>query len=454
MGSRISAILQAYRLDRAGFITAGIIIALLLLFPLAGISRGYTDFTESKYTAFVLTALIYLAALAYVFASGWRRGQICIHLPRSLSVSQKLLLLFALLAFLSAIFSPYQELVWQGSARKEGLVTIGLYLALFMGMSAFGSFRPLYPYLLLLPLLVNIILALMQLAGANPLELFPAGLNYYDGNYKYSSQFLGTIGNTGLLTAFFCLAIPVLLGYVLKWQSDRKRWLLAVPILPLLYLIVAAHVLAGLVGLACCLAAIVFLLLPGRIWRIIYLALLVLLLIAVLIFLYAAYSPQGSGFGQEIAAMLHGDFADSFGSGRIQIWRESLALVPKRPLLGGGPDTLGARLQLIFTADGDSVIPRQTKVDIAHNDYLNIMVNLGIPALIVYLAALAVSARNWWRYRQQPAVFLLGAAVFCYSVQIFFSFSSSIVSPLFWLLWGMFDYQCKQAKKQDISPGE
>ena len=37
---------------------------------------------------------------------------------------------------------------------------------------------------------------------------------------------------------------------------------------------------------------------------------------------------------------LHGRLEDSFGSGRIYIWKKTAALVPEHLWFGGGPDTL------------------------------------------------------------------------------------------------------------------
>ncbi len=423
---------------------------LLLVFPLVGMIGGYANITRSKYLFFVSATIAYLALLLGYYLWGIchdRRKFDFRGVIAALSLSQKLLLIFAALAILSALFSPYPQTVWQGSGRYEGLATLLLYISIFMAASTFGQLRPAYLYLLLIAVAANVVIAVMQLAGANPLGLFPAGLNYFDGNVAYSGQFLGTIGNTGMLAAFFCLAIPAFVCYMVRWQSDKKRWLFLPVILGALYVIVCAKVLAGIVGLLAGCLLVIPLLLSRCNWRMAYLIIVILLLICLLLFLY---NYQGEIiFFTELSSLLHGQIDDSFGSGRILIWRESLQLVPERPLLGGGPDTLGQRLDLVFTADDGSLIPRQTRVDTAHNDYLNIMVNLGIPALMVYLAALIVSACGWIAQRKQSAVLLLGAAALCYSIQIFFSFSICITAPLFWLFWGMLDYQLKQGRRNE-----
>ncbi len=61
------------------------------------------------------------------------------------------------------------------------------------------------------------------------------------------------------------------------------------------------------------------------------------------------HRPWGDGTVYELSRVLHGEIRDSFGSSRIRIWKAVLALIPERPLLGGGPDTLALRLNVVFS---------------------------------------------------------------------------------------------------------
>ena len=53
------------------------------------------------------------------------------------------------------------------------------------------------------------IISLLQAAGMNPFGLYPDGLSWADRNVKYSGEFIGTIGNADLVSAFLCVAIPL-----------------------------------------------------------------------------------------------------------------------------------------------------------------------------------------------------------------------------------------------------
>ena len=308
-----------------------------------------------------------------------------------------------------------------------------------MAVSSFGRFKPYYLYVLLLPVFLNIVISLLQLGGGNPLALYPSYLNYYDGNILYSGEFLGTIGNTGLLSAFFCLVIPAFVCYFARQYRDWRCYALLAAAIVSFFVLIRSGVAAGLVGLTVGLVIILPLFLPNKRARWLYLALIILLLAALLLFLWQ-YDDTGNGLLGEAAAILQGQAEGSFGSNRITIWRETIPLIGERPLLGGGPDTLGERLDLYFTREVDGIpTAYRTKVDMAHNDYLNIAANTGIPSLLLYVLALAISFIGWLKNSRQTAVLVCGAAVLCYCVQIFFSFSLCITAPLFWIFWGLLD---------------
>lgn len=90
------------------------------------------------------------------------------------------------------------------------------------------------------------LLALWQLAGGNPLGLYPKGLAYSDAGTAYSGAYLGTIGNTDLLAAVMCVAVPAF--FYGAWKL-RRCWLL-VPLTLCVTVSVRMNVSAGLLGTA------------------------------------------------------------------------------------------------------------------------------------------------------------------------------------------------------------
>ena len=181
-------------------------------------------------------------------------------------------------------------------------------------------------------------------------------------------------------------------------------------------------------------------------------------MIAALIAAAAAVYCFGSrmgGFLYEAAALMHGRWDDRFGTGRIYIWRNVIQLVPEHLLLGGGPDTLGLRTDAAFERYDETLgILIHSAIDTAHNEYLNILVNQGLLALLSYLAALLASAIHWVRRgAEEPAAALCGCAVLGYCIQAFFGISSPISTPYLWLALAVLDSDLCVSKSNSLEKG-
>ena len=138
----------------------------------------------------------------------------------------------------------------------------------------------------------------------------------------------------------------------------------------------------------------------------------------------------------ELRCALEGKLDDSFGSSRVLIWRESLALVPARPLLGGGPGTLALRLDIRFSRVTESGAVLTSFVDNAHNVYLGYLANLGALGLAGYLALLLTAALRAWRCRSARSD-ALALGVFCAAVHGCFGLGLVLSEPVFWAALGL-----------------
>lgn len=172
------------------------------------------------------------------------------------------------------------------------------------------------------------------------------------------------------------------------------------------------------------------------------------LIVAFIVFVY--FIPLKSGFLYELNQIMHGMTSDSFGTSRIKIWKEVLKMIPEHLWLGGGPDTLAGRIDFAFTRtselNGELI---ESAIDVAHNDYLNILVNTGLLSLLAYVAALSAALVRWLKVApSNKAVAACGASATSYLSQIFFSFSICIVSPLFWILFGLMEAEANHSVKE------
>lgn len=396
---------------------------------------GYDRIIQSKTAVFflltggyVLVSLLGRLELALV---GQRRFTPPPELWRSWGLPQRAVFVYWCAVVVSTMLSVSPGVSLWGGERCEGLLSVTLCCA---GFLLLGRFRPKWWLLALFAgaISVNCVLALVQLAGYNPFGLYPAGMTYYDAGVRYAGAFLGTVGNVDILSAALCLAVPLFWAGLVRGETPW-RFLLLLPLGLSLTVLGWAFVEGGVLAVGLSALFTLPALAKGRRRRLLLVLLAVMVLLTGVCAVYAVGDRLG-GAAAEASALLHGRWDDSFGSGRLYIWRESAKLVPQRPIFGGGPDTLGLRTDAHFQRfnEATGTIVR-ADVDDAHNEYLDILVNQGLAGLLAYLTALGSTLVLWLRRAPQDKVTAIcGAAVFCYAIEAFFGLASPATTPLFW----------------------
>jgi putative inorganic carbon (HCO3(-)) transporter len=129
------------------------------------------------------------------------------------------------------------------------------------------------------------------------------------------------------------------------------------------------------------------------------------------------------------------------GSARFFIWQQSLPLVKEYFWIGSGPDSF----EFVYPNDNEETrafMNGQT-VDKAHNEYLQIAITLGVPALLTYLCFLFLILRRAFQAVKlaegNEKIFIYGliATIIGYLVQAFFNISTVPVAPIFWSILGI-----------------
>ncbi|MEH6908539.1 O-antigen ligase family protein, partial [Neobacillus drentensis] len=110
---------------------------------------------------------------------------------------------------------------------------------------------------------------------------------------------------------------------------------------------------------------------------------------------------------------------------------------------GSGPDTL----EYVFPAKKEELEKYfgtpNIIVDKAHNEYLQIAITLGVPALLTYLFLLFVILKRAFQAEiiaaENEKILLTGliSSIVGYLIQAFFNISVVTVAPLFWSLLGI-----------------
>jgi len=403
---------------RAAYLCACAFVTVHFLFLPFG---GYERMMEGKYFCFLALALGLCAAMA--FAAPLPRPE----KPRASSGVMRLAAA-AYLAFsaLSALCSPYGARTLLGGTRREGLLTLALYGALFFAFAAHLRADRRLVALLAASAALGGALVLAQTAGYDPFGLYPAGWNYFDGDVAYAGRFAGTAGNADFTAFLLALAVCVLAAAMLRLRMWRLAPALALALAALWRLDVAGAWL-GISFAALWSPALLF---PQKRARMLLLS----ALLSACALLAVRYVPWEGGALAEARALLRGEFDPTFGSSRLFIWQNCLPLVRERPLLGGGPDTLWLRaLPALDWYRGGELVPAD--VTAAHNEYLGVLVNQGALALGAYLALLGTALARCFRRAGEDARFVLcGAGLLCYAAMALFSVSMCITAPYVWML--------------------
>ena len=397
------------------------LILMSSLFLLAFSPAGYLNIVETKYAVFcVLTALFFLCFL--ILGGGKKLG------GGKRDIVSILILAYWSWSLLSALCSPWKRTSFLGGDRLDGMLTITLYCIVVLILGKCGEYGC-FPYWIpAAGLTVLCAVAILQLFDLNPLWLYPDPLRWSGREAEYNGAFLSLTGNADLTASVLAV------GFAFLWPSAlrKKCWFCLFSSLLCLVVLIFSGIRAGLLG-ACASVILCFpaaLSLSGkgkrRFWIIVALTCLGVCLLIYLV-------PFSGSFG-ELHELLHGHAEDSFGSGRIYIWKQVWTLVRERPLLGGGPDTLGQRGLAFVKVGADGAMLRRG-IDCAHSEPLNILVNQGIPALMFLAAAIALTLLRAVKCGTS-AVIALTSALTAYIVTSFFSIGMCANAAYFWLIWG------------------
>ena len=416
------------------------------LFPLFTGPEGYILLEWKKCLFFVFSTGIWLLALTGGIVCG--RGKDLVRPGRN---TQELLLIwFVAACALSTLLSPWAMYLPASGGRYNTLLTYFLYALVMFGVSRFGRAKQYLLYVFLAAYSICCLIALIQLLGGNPLDLFPNHLNYYDPFVREMAPFLGTLGNIDLFSALHCLALPMsVVWLVMGHQKNRALGLipLALGLLCVLWVQVASGILALVVSACLFLAFLPALLYQrygyfaktGKRNRLLLGVIPVLGLLAAMLIVLKAY-PFSGGTLSELHQILNGQISDTFGSSRIAIWKNTLQVISAHPLLGVGPGALGNVLTVHFSRYSDVLgCLVETGVNDAHNEYLHYLASFGIlgflPLFLLQLRTAILFLRvKAYRYNE---CLVLGAGCFCYMVQAFFNIGTCITTPMICIVWGL-----------------
>jgi hypothetical protein len=501
-------------------LTDSFVALMLSVFLLAVPPAGYQVIADFKYGLFVVICGGYVALAlilnAQLMIVGVRKPQNPLALLKGMHVQTKLLAAFLLFVIVSAILSEYDG-VLIGSFRREGLLTLAIYVLMTLLVSDFVRPAAWMLCVFAVSMMIFCVLCIIQLTGANPFSLYPPGHNFYGAYLHYSGEYIGTIGNTNLCASVLCISAAVFAMAIIRFTGWLK-WFFSVPLCLTVFVLWELNVEAGIVGflggfllmipvaarnavtlrramtvIAIAIISIavssmtvfgergVSLAVSRRcIIEIVVSVLLILVAVAlgktaclhnvpeyafrraaVAFVVFVAVSAVaglwfyggGGGFVYEAHELLHGRWNDAFGSNRLYIWRNILEGLDRRLLFGTGPDTVGYW----------DIQPFER-----YEETLGILIQADIDAAhneylqisachgILALAAYLgtlAAAFAGWYSSTEDISAIAGAAALFYCIQAVFGIAVCITYPYFWIALAIL-LRTQKNKNQNVNSKE
>ncbi|MDN3018497.1 O-antigen ligase family protein [Paenibacillus sp. BSR1-1] len=409
----------------------------IVLFPLMiypwGIDPYYTTTKTNYLYLFVVAAWLFII---------FKRKHHTLLPGKDESKAIYILLAFLSLVELSTAFSNYTYSSVYGSIdRKEGLITFFSYGSVFLfsyKLVDLKKVNKVFPGIAIVSMIVSVYGILQHYS----LDFLPrnSAMRGYTGTYTF-------FDNPNFFGSYLVL---ILLVSMMMYLTEKNKKLLSLYFIASnlgFITLIFSSTRSGYVGVFCGTVFLsLFVVLKRKyLWKkwAFLLITLGLMLLVINISENDQYFNRINSVVTDTYSVASNQSTGHEGSSRFFIWEKSLPLVPKYFWVGSGPDTF----EFVFKASpkelqeffGDPNIT----VDKAHNEYLQIAITLGTPALLTYLLFIFVIFRRAFKAVRQAEgnekliLYGLIATIIGYLVQAFFNISTVPVAPIFWAILGI-----------------
>src|SRR5215469_3265725 len=399
-----------------------VIIALVLC--AAGVPALPTN--EMKLTGTLLAGGVLLIGGYLLVRSGEPRARTPLDAP---------LVAFLTLAALSTVFAPdpWVSLV-PSLTRREGLIDYVVYVPMALAAARLSRLevREILEVALAAAAIISAI-AIWQYYGVD------AAAWIGGRGFDYGLRSWGTLGNPDFLGGYVALLLPIAVALAADAGERGRRWWYAAASILLYAALLGSQTRSA--WAASGLAAIVLLWrLPrsSQVFR--RLALLGLAFVAVTGVMIATQPAVSLRVRAQSAAA---GAADSSMQGKLWVWQHVLPMIRERPVLGWGFSAVAGHLPGIGTPGYYQVFGHNSVlIDVAHNDLLQVAVDMGLAGLAAYvwIWAAALRAAHDAGHRPPSPVSAEAAGVLgglaAYFVWLQFLWSHIGVANVFWVLAG------------------
>jgi putative inorganic carbon (HCO3(-)) transporter len=347
------------------------------------------------------------------------------------------LILFIGMVMLSTAFSQYKyQAFWGRPLRWEGALTYAAYFLIlyfsFLAVKGLREARIIITCILFSAALISIY-SIMQYMGIDPIPR--------DAIRKiWDFQSFATMGNPNFLGTYLTITFSISLCLFFL-TSGRKVPFLFISSILIYSALVCSRTRSAWVGTA--FSMLIFIIIfhrkiPEFIHRILVFTAAAVLMTVLLNNIHdglisAKFNSLISDYKSVVSS---NEDKSSVGSQRIFIWNRSLSYMLDEPLLGSGPDTFDRVFKMTPQEANHYFGAPNIFVDKAHNEYLQIIITLGFPALMFYLCFILIMLYKTFKTIINKEYDVLQVCLFIsiigYITQAFFNISVVSVAPLYW----------------------
>lgn len=273
--------------------------------------------------------------------------------------------------------------------------------------------------------------------------------------YMSHSNSSATYMNPNHFGYYLCMSIMCLVGLfytdLFREKSEGEKvlskqgWFFIISFTWQIYVLMINNTLGAYIAIV---FAMIFLLIFckirfGKVGLIAWVPFVIVAVITLMSYLGLISSIWGETVGQCIERLIldifivanHSEGFEQAGTNRMGLWIEALKLIPQRPIFGFGPESLTGHFKDVNTYDRP------------HNEYLQMAVFCGVPALLMYLSALITLCVNRCKVLKtiSPITIAVAGVVIGYLISAFFGFTIYYTTPYFFMFLG---FVAGSAKKQ------
>lgn len=412
--------------------------ALLILTAYLPFSKVFIGQFGAGITGFNLTNILMISVILVWILNALAKGK-KIFSKSTLNLVIILFFLWGLFAVLRArfMYGYYYNLDSFFILFKRWVTPAFLY---FIGLNMVKD-KPTFKKVVFVIMLATFAVALMAIRDY---------MHYGDMGSLDESRIGGVFEQPNMLGAFFVYNMFFFLAFFLYYWRSFKYWLLIIPFLACFRGIMVTFSRGAYIAFS--FASLITAFFRGKVLFILVLALFILVILS------PAYLPEGirhrmeSTFaGEQVISTDIEQIKDPSAGNRILIWKGALQMIKEQPLFGFGYG--------VFPYMIGFYAPEMSNYD-AHNTYLIIAAEMGIPALIIFFIILLMVIKNsWWllhktkdRYFKAFALGMLGGIFGLLVANMFGSrLNSEEVSSYFWLLSGLLMRAVIMRKHREIA---